>query len=70
MSDYKSFFLSKTVWGGGVAAISGLALLFGYNFGMDDQAAVVQSIEKIVAEFGSLFAVYGRVMATKMIGSR
>lgn len=68
LQDYKSFFESKTVWGGLIAFIAGCGLLGKYTITPADQATVVDLITGISAQIGSALAIYGRVTATKQIG--
>ena len=69
MTDVKSWLFSKGVWGGLIALIGVLANLFGYTFGLDDQTMLGQQIDNIVTAVGAIIGIYGRVMATKMIGT-
>lgn len=68
MNGSKSFLTSKTVWGGLIALVAGLAGLAGYAIGADEQAALVDHIDSLMAAIGGIIAIYGRVVATKSIG--
>ena len=70
MSEVKSLFASKTFWGAFVAMIAGVLSLFGYQLGAGDQAEIVQAASGIAAALGGLIAIYGRLVASKRIGSR
>lgn len=69
MTDVKSLFASKTVWGGILALIAALAGLFGYTITPADQAALMETATAIVGAIGGVLAIYGRIVATKRIGS-
>jgi len=64
----KGIFASKTVWGGVVALLAGIAAIFGYSFSEVDQTTLTEAIVGIASAIGGLLAIYGRVMATKEIG--
>jgi hypothetical protein len=69
MDGIKGFFESKAVWGGIVAVLSG-ALAWGhYTLSADDAKQAVELITGIVTDIGGLIAIYGRVVASKKIGS-
>lgn len=63
----KSWWQSKTVWGGAVALIAGAAGLLGFNIGPEDQAALIDSLYAIASAVGGLLAIVGRVKASKRI---
>jgi uncharacterized membrane protein HdeD (DUF308 family) len=67
MDDYKSLLASKTVWGGILALLAGVAGIFGYTVSPVDQAQAIDSVSGIVAAFGGILAIYGRIKATKII---
>ena len=68
LQDYKSFFASKTVWGGLLAFIAGCGILGKYTLSPGDQATIVDLITGIPAIGGSVLAIYGRVVASQKIG--
>jgi hypothetical protein len=70
MSEVKSLFASKTIWGAFIAIIAGVLSLFGYQLGAADQAELINAASGIAAAVGGLLAVYGRVVASKRIGQR
>jgi hypothetical protein len=68
MDGVKSLLASKTFWGAVVAGLSGLTGVLGHQIDPGDQATIVDAVSAIGAAFGSLLAVYGRIVATKTIG--
>jgi hypothetical protein len=69
MSDVKTLFASKTFWGALVAVLAGALSLFGYQLGAADQAELINALSGIAAAAGGLLAIYGRIVASKRIGS-
>lgn len=63
----KAWWESKTVWGGVIALLGGLAAGFGYVVSPEDQEIISGGIVGIASAVGGLLAVYGRVKATKAI---
>lgn len=68
MTDSKSLFLSRGVWGGAIAVLAALAGLVGYQVTPDQQAELVETGALIVSGIGGLIALWGRISATKRIG--
>ena len=68
MEDNKSWWMSKTVWGGIIALIAGAAGVFGYTLLPEDQAALVDGGAALAASIGGVIAIWGRVRASKQIG--
>jgi len=76
MDETKPWYLSRGILGGAVAAVAGAAQLAGYAVTPADQAALVDGVTQIgglVAGAGSLLgglvAIWGRIKASKAIGS-
>lgn len=67
MDETKSWYMSKTVWGGLIAVAAGAAGAFGYTVAPDDQAQIVEAIVAIATVCGGLLAVFGRVKASKAV---
>jgi hypothetical protein len=67
MNESKSWYESKTVWGGLIALIAGVAGIFGIDIGIEDQATIVNSLIAVGSAVGGLLAVYGRFTADKNI---
>jgi len=68
MSGNKAWWQSRAVWGGLVAALAGIGGLFGMNLDEVSQGMVVDVAVQMATVAGALFAVIGRVRATKKIG--
>ena len=68
MGDIKGALSSKTIWGGIIAVLAGIAGSFGYTFGLEDQAGLADAAVGVVGAIGGIVAVYGRVVAKKKIG--
>lgn len=68
----KPWYLSKTIWGGVLAALVGALGLFGLGFPADFVSGVtddvVRSIEAGVALVGGALAIWGRVKAVTKVG--
>lgn len=68
MNDFKSIFASKTFWGIVIALIAAvLAKTYHVNISADDQNQIVNIILDVVQGAATLFAIYGRVAATKQV---
>ncbi len=65
--ETKPFWMSKGLWGSAIA-IAAVALgFFGYQFGMEDQAAAVEVVMSVIAGGGALWAMYGGTTADKAL---
>ena len=67
MEDTKKWYLSRGVWGGIIATISGIAGIAGHSVNIEQQTQIVNTI-MILAPFGAstmggLVALYGRLKA-------
>jgi len=74
MLDVKNILLSKSVWGSVIAVVATGAGMFGYHVAAPDQLQIVDQVgqlidiaEKVIAIGGALFAIYGRITATKQL---
>ena len=67
MDGIKSFFASKTIWGSIVALAATILPLLGFDFSTEDGSALTSAIDEIIAALGVIYAIYGRVVATKAI---
>lgn len=65
----KALITSKTFWGAIVSLLAGLAAVFHYSVSAADQAQIVDLAVGLVGVAGSVGAIYGRIVATKQIGS-
>ena len=68
MSEAKTLLSSKTFWGAFVAMVAGALSLFGYHISAGDQAELINSVSGLAGAAGGLFAIYGRIVASKRIG--
>jgi len=67
MESNKPWYKSKTVWGGIVALLAGIAGIFGYTLGIEEQAVLTSALIGIGSAVGGLLAVYGRVTAVEKV---
>lgn len=71
MQGTQSWLASKGIWGGIIAVAAPiLGQLLGWNITSEDTQSVVELISSITASLGGLLAIWGRVSATKMIGTK
>ena len=66
--DKKSWWASRTVWGGLIALIAGVLGVFGYTLLPSDQAALIDGGSALAASLGGIIAIWGRVKASKRLG--
>lgn len=57
----KTWYESKTVWGGVLAVLATVAGAFGYTVVEADQTAMVDNLAAIGAAIGGVLAIYGRI---------
>ena len=69
MDGWKSWLTSKTLWGILVGLIIALGGLFGYSFSEVDKVDMETALSGIGTGVALLFAAFGRIKATKQIGS-
>ena len=74
MEQTKRWFESAGVWGGIVAALAGVAGLFGYTITPEDQAQIASTASRVAelvlsvgALGGGILSIFGRVRASKTI---
>ena len=67
MDGVKGLLSSKTVWGAIVAIFAAAANAAGYVVADADTAAVISNIMAVVTAVGGLYAIYGRIKATKQV---
>lgn len=67
MTDGKSWYRSKTVWGGLVALAGGLASLFGLETDAAASDAAALALTDVAIAIGSLIAIVGRFQAQRPI---
>ncbi|CAN7187661.1 hypothetical protein D3C87_1801580 [compost metagenome] len=63
MNDLKTWYMSKTVWGGVVAILASCANLLGLEVAPDDERGVVDGLTALAAAVGGLIAIWGRISA-------
>ncbi|MBF0372462.1 MAG: hypothetical protein HQL38_01330 [Alphaproteobacteria bacterium] len=63
----KSWYQSRTVWGGLIALAGGVAGAFGYGIGEAEQVELVDAATAIAAAVGGGAAIWGRVNARARI---
>jgi len=63
----KKWWQSKAIIGSMVSVLAIVLKAFNLDFGVEDQAAFVDAVYAIIIAGGSVFAIYGRVKATKQI---
>jgi hypothetical protein len=68
MLDIKPWYASRSVWGGVVALLSALGGAFGFVVSPDAMTGLTEALVLLGTSAGSLFALYGRIVATKRIG--
>lgn len=70
MSDVKSVFESKTIWGGLLAFAAPVIAHFLHISITDvDVQQISETIAGVIGAIGGLIAIYGRIRATKVIGA-
>lgn len=67
MEGTKTLLESKTFWGAALAGLAAILKLYHFDFLPADQAAAVDSVMTLIGVGGSLYAIYGRIVATKVI---
>ena len=60
---------SKTVWSSLLVVAAAILQIFGYHFGVDDQAKLIEIFYKVVILVGSMSAIISRIIAKDEIGS-
>lgn len=68
MDQTKSLLASKTFWGAVIAILAVLANRMGHPIAATDQADLVNDGVTLVTMAGSLFSIYGRIVAKTAIG--
>ncbi|WP_428428008.1 hypothetical protein [Pararhizobium sp.] len=63
MNDLKTWYMSKTVWGGVVAILASCANLLGLEIAHEDESGIVDGLTALAAAIGGLIAVWGRISA-------
>lgn len=63
MNDLKTWYMSKTVWGGVVAILASCANLLGLEIAHEDESGIVDGLTALAAAIGGLIAIWGRISA-------
>ena len=70
--DQKTWYTSKTIWGGIVTLLSVLLSVFGYDVSAEDQAQlsnlIISIVTVVAGAVGGILAIVGRIKATRPIG--
>ncbi|MGE6743509.1 hypothetical protein ACQKGC_24855 [Allorhizobium pseudoryzae] len=67
MDGTKTWWQSKTVWGGLVAVAAALAKASGAEIPLVDQGAITDAVVNLTGAVGGLLAIYGRLSARTSI---
>lgn len=67
MDDAKTWYQSKTVWGGLIAIFAALMQARGHNIPIQEQVGLVDALTTSAGAIGGLLAIYGRLTATQPI---
>jgi hypothetical protein len=67
-ANQEPWYQSRVILGSIVAILGGVLQLYGYSFSAEDQAMVVDVIGQGITFAGTLFALYGRLVAKKPLG--
>lgn len=69
MDNAKSWYQSKTVWGGLIAVGASALQVAGFDLGAGDQADLADIAVTVCGAIGGLVAIYGRIVATHAIAA-
>ena len=64
----KHWYLSKTIIGGILALLAGIAGLFGYALDAETQRSLVELIYSLSSTIGGIVAIVGRIKADRKVG--
>jgi|AntDeeMinimDraft_5_1070356.scaffolds.fasta_scaffold58116_2 hypothetical protein len=67
MYQDKPWYKSKTIWGGIVALLAGIAGIFGYGISTPDQVTLTEGFLAVGSAVGGVIAVYGRIVAKENV---
>jgi hypothetical protein len=68
MDNSKSWYQSRTIWGGVVALIAAGAGFFGYDLDAGAHEALTDALISGAGAVGAVVAIYGRLAAKSTIG--
>ena len=69
MNETKDWYKSKAVWGGIVAAVSGMLVMFGVGAVEGEEDSIVELIMQAVAIVGGIVAIVGRLVAKSRLAA-
>lgn len=67
MDDTKTWYQSKTVWGGLIAIFASLMQVRGYQVPFHEQLGLTDALASAGSAVGGLLAIYGRLKASQPI---
>ncbi|MEL6504162.1 MAG: hypothetical protein AAFO61_06670 [Pseudomonadota bacterium] len=67
MIEEKNWYRSRTIWGSLIAVAAALGSLLGVEIDTDTQTVILEAALQLVTILGSIYAVFGRLSATKTI---
>jgi hypothetical protein len=68
MTQFKPWYLSKTIWASGISIGCALLGLAGFPTGIIDQSALADQILQIISALSGVWAIFGRINAGTKIG--
>jgi hypothetical protein len=68
MTQFKPWYLSKTIWASGISISCALLGLAGVPTGIIDQGALADQLLQIISALSGVMAIFGRVNAGTKIG--
>jgi hypothetical protein len=68
MTQFKPWYLSKTIWASGISIGCALLGLAGFPTGGIDQAALADQMLQIISALSGVMAIFGRLSAGARIG--
>lgn len=63
MTQFKPWFLSKTIWASGISIFCAILGLAGFPTGGVDQSALADQLLQIISAASGVIAIFGRVSA-------
>jgi hypothetical protein len=67
MNEMKPWYMSKSIWGGLVAAAASLGALMGMPVGPAEQQELTEAVLQAVGAGGALLAILGRITASERL---
>lgn len=63
MNDVKTWYMSKTIWGGVVAILASCANFLGLEIAAEEERKIADGLTALAAAAGGLIAIWGRISA-------